>query len=108
MNQSKLLQVKTLVNGCEAVNTIEWVQLKAIQVGSGLTAVVARINFNDTHSKKLDDVWHDDHEPYMERSKTMGAFSKLHPVDRQFATYKATQKCQAPHIINTQSKPVRS
>ena len=87
---------------------IEWVQLKAIQVGSGLTAVVARINFNDTHSKKLDDVWHDDHEPYMERSKTMGAFSKLHPVDRQFATYKATQKCQAPHIINTQSKPVRS
>ncbi len=71
---------------------IEWIQLKAIQVGSGLTAVVARVNFNDAHSKKLDDVWHADHEPYMERSKTMGAFSKLHPVDRQFATYKATQK----------------
>ena len=71
---------------------IEWVQLKAFQVGSGLTAVVARFNFTDAHSKKLDDVWHADHEPFMERIKTMGMFSKLHPVDRQFATYKATQQ----------------
>lgn len=74
---------------------IEWVQLKAIQVGSGLTAVVARFNFNDAQSKKLDDVWHAKHEPFMERSKTKGAFSKLHPVDRQFATYKATQKTRS-------------
>jgi len=73
---------------------IERVQLKAIQVGSGLTAVVARFNFNDAHSKKLDDVWHADHEPFMERSKTMGTFSKLRPVDRQSATNKATQRAR--------------
>jgi hypothetical protein len=70
---------------------IESVQLKAFQVGSGLTAVAARFSFSDERSKKLDDVWRTDQEPFMERSRTKGAFSKLRPVDRQSARYKATQ-----------------
>src|SRR5690606_11140721 len=62
---------------------------------SGLTAVVARFNFSDAHSKRLNDVWHTVHEPFMERPKTKGVLRESHPVDRRFATYKATQKARA-------------
>lgn len=68
-----------------------WVQLKAIQIGSGLTAVVARFSFDDVQASRLDKVWHSSHEPILERSQSKGAFSRLRPLDRKFATFRATQ-----------------
>ncbi|SBT64294.1 hypothetical protein GA0070622_1267 [Micromonospora sediminicola] len=67
----------------------ETVQLKAVQIGAGLTAVVAFFRLTDTAARRLDRVWHEKHEPRL-------AFGKGLPraEDRQWASFRLTQKAR--------------
>lgn len=66
---------------------ISAIRLKAVQVGSGLTALVACFTLNEESAHHLDDVWHsDDHEPFMEYVS-----GRFRPHSRSDAAYKATQ-----------------
>ncbi|MEZ0140265.1 hypothetical protein AB1285_15635 [Microbacterium sp. NRRL B-14842] len=45
--------------------SFETVELRAIQVGDGLTALVCAFNLTDAAAKSLDEAWHTPHEPFM-------------------------------------------
>jgi ribosomal protein L3 len=45
------------------------VELMAVQIGAGLTGVVARFNVASAASSSLDEVWHSDHEPRLKRER---------------------------------------
>lgn len=45
----------------------EAIQLRAIQIGTGLTAVAGRFYLSESSAAYLDTVWHSDHEPMMLR-----------------------------------------
>lgn len=62
------------------------VHLKAIQVGAGLTAVIARFNLTEEAAESLDKVWHDKHEPIIVRDG-----GRFHPKDSEAASYQITQ-----------------
>ena len=45
------------------------IELLAIQIGSGLTAVLAHFHLNDSVSEYLDEIWHSDQNPEIVRGK---------------------------------------
>lgn len=61
---------------------VELVEIRAIQVGSGLTAALARFNLSEGASTSLDKEWHRQHEPMLIRQK-----GHLRNLDRQFSTF---------------------
>lgn len=71
----------------------EFIQLKAIQLGQGLTAVVARFTVSDTAARKLDEVWHAPHEPKLVRTGR-----RPRAEDREWAAYRVTQ--EARHALH--------
>lgn len=64
----------------------EVIELRAIQVGAGLTAVVAEFVLSDSAATSLDEEWHRDHEPLLLRGK-----GRPRTLNRQFSTYWQTQ-----------------
>ncbi|WP_433530309.1 hypothetical protein ACQPYA_29750 [Micromonospora sp. CA-263727] len=62
------------------------IELKAMQVGSGLTAVVAHIQLSELGATQLDEVWHQPHEPMLTRRD-----GRLHALDRMWAGFHVTQ-----------------
>lgn len=60
----------------------EYVALRAIQVGAGLTAVVADVHLSDAAAKSLDSEWHRPHEPILLKSQ-----GRRRPLDRQWAAF---------------------
>ncbi|WP_147457935.1 hypothetical protein [Micromonospora sp. BL1] len=67
----------------------ESVQLKAVQIGAGLTAVVAFFRLTDTAAHRLDRVWHEKHEPRLVLGKGLPRAE-----DRQWASFRLTQKAR--------------
>jgi hypothetical protein len=65
---------------------IQWINMRAVQIGTGLTAVTARFIFDEDYAKHVDRVWHSNHEPRMEYIA-----GRPRPLDRQFAGFKDTQ-----------------
>ena len=63
-----------------------YIELKAMQVGSGLTAVVAHIRLSELGATQLDEVWHQPHEPMLTRRD-----GRLHALDRMWAGFQVTQ-----------------
>ncbi|MDG4796652.1 hypothetical protein [Micromonospora sp. WMMD1082] len=63
-----------------------YIELKAMQVGSGLTAVVAHIELSKLGATHLDEVWHQPHEPMLTRRD-----GRLHALDRMWAGFHVTQ-----------------
>jgi hypothetical protein len=66
------------------------VELRALQVGAGLTAVVAKFTVRPETGATLDRIWHETQEPQIYRAKGRqpGAES------RQFAAYRRTQNAR--------------
>lgn len=62
------------------------VELKAIQIGGGLTAVLAHFHLTDVASKSLDLTWHTPQEPQLVRGK-----GRPRAESREWATYRITQ-----------------
>lgn len=69
----------------------ETVQLRAIQVGEGLTAVVADFHLGDKAAKSLDEVWHTEHEPFMRFPRGRRPLS----YDRHWGTFWKVQSARA-------------
>ncbi len=65
------------------------VELKAIQIGGGLTAVLAHFHLTDVASKSLDFTWHTPQEPQLVRG--MG---RPRAESREWATYRITQEAR--------------
>ncbi|MEH0934181.1 hypothetical protein [Micromonospora psammae] len=65
------------------------VQLKAVQIGAGLTAVVAFFGLTETAARRLDIVWHEKHEPRLVLGKGLPRAE-----DRQWASFRLTQKAR--------------
>ncbi len=65
----------------------ESASLRAVQIGSGLTAVVARFSLSNSYNKHVDDVWRSQHEPKIQYIS--GSFRVL---NRLFSAYETTQK----------------
>ncbi len=62
------------------------INLKAMQVGSGLTAVVAHIQLSELGATQLDEIWHQTHKPRIARRD-----GRLHALDRMWAGFNDTQ-----------------
>lgn len=65
----------------------ESVQLRAVQVGSGLTAVAARFSLSDDSKKHIDNIWRGQHEP-----KIQYIAGRARVLNRLFSAYETTQK----------------
>jgi len=75
----------------------EWVSLRAIQVGAGLTAVVAHFTLTKDAASSLDQEWHRNHEPIL----VPGTFGQLpESLDRQRAAFRETQNSRR-HLHDT-------
>jgi hypothetical protein len=68
----------------------EAVSLRAIQIGSGLTAVVAHFHLHGSDATRLDSVWHSAHEPILLRRKG----SRPHSLNHKFAAFHNTQSAR--------------
>lgn len=66
----------------------ETVELRAIQVGAGLTAVLAAFTLTEAAATSLDEEWHRQHEPMLLR--TPGS-RRRRSFDRQWSAYWQTQ-----------------
>jgi hypothetical protein len=66
------------------------VELRAIQVGAGLTAVVSKFTVRPDASVKLDRIWHEIQEPQIHRAKGRGPVAE----SRQFTAYRRTQNAR--------------
>lgn len=64
------------------------IKLRAVQIGSGTTAVVAQFTLKDDYTSSLDQILHSSHEPFLDRSIK----GKLYPMNRLFSAYKNTQE----------------
>lgn len=64
----------------------EYIELKALQVGPSLTAVIAEFHLADNAATKLDREWHSLHEPIMVRSE-----GKVRTFNRLWASYHQVQ-----------------
>jgi hypothetical protein len=63
------------------------IDLRALQVGAGLTAVVASFTVRPEAGAALDRIWHEHHEPQIHRAKGRRPIAE----SRQFAAYRRTQ-----------------
>lgn len=62
------------------------IELKATQIGSGLTAVVAHVQLSQLGAMKLNETWHQPHEPKLIRRD-----GRLQALDRMWAGWHVTQ-----------------
>lgn len=62
-------------------------EFRAIQVGVGLTAVIAEFRLTDDAAMALDAEWHSAHEPQIVRKRG----TRPRPLDRQWAAFRETQ-----------------
>lgn len=65
------------------------VELQAIQIGTGLTAVLAYFHLTDEAARSLDKAWHTRHEPQLLRGK-----GRPRAEDRLWASYRLTQEAR--------------
>lgn len=69
------------------------VELTAVQLGTGLTAVIAQFHLNEDATHSLDREWHQPHEPQLRR---LGTY--LVADDREQSAYNQTQEARRrPH-----------
>lgn len=59
-----------------------YVGMRAVQVGAGLTAVVAHFHLTDNAGTMLDNEWHRQHEPFLQRRN-----GRLRSLDRHWGTF---------------------
>lgn len=72
-----------------------YLELKAVQIGSGLTAVVAHFRLSDQGRRQLDTAWHLPHEPELVRRN-----GRLQAEGRMWAGYRNTQTARVrPHDL---------
>jgi hypothetical protein len=64
----------------------EMVEIRAVQIGQGLTAAVAHFTLTADAAGALDVAWHRPHEPMLTRQN-----GRLHPLDRKWAGLRVTQ-----------------
>ena len=69
---------------------IDSIELKAMQIGTGLTAVVACVMLTDTAATNLDRVWHEKHEPRL----TIKGQRRTRVEDRMWAGMHKTQEAR--------------
>ncbi|GAB3095471.1 hypothetical protein GCM10027054_22200 [Isoptericola nanjingensis] len=69
----------------------EWIGLRAMQVGAGLTAVIARFTLTELAASSLDSEWHRDHEPILIRGSRG---ERPRNLDRHWATFQNTQSAR--------------
>lgn len=62
------------------------VEVRAVQIGQGLTAAVAHFRLTSDAAMRLDAVWHTRHEPVIVRRN-----GRLHPLDRKWTALRKTQ-----------------
>lgn len=72
----------------ELPQEFEFIELTAVQVGAGLTAVVAFFKFSECGQSSLDKVWRKNHEPTF----SWQGFQKPRIVNRFFSAIEATQE----------------
>ncbi|MEV7625696.1 hypothetical protein [Actinoplanes sp. NPDC089786] len=65
------------------------VELKAVQIGVGLTAVIAFFHLTKLATRHLDDVWHAKHEPTIVIRR-----GRPRAEDRMWAAFRATQEAR--------------
>lgn len=74
----------------EEIAEMFWgVELTAIRLGTGLTAVLAQFRLTDEGAASLNEEWHRQHEPRLRRSGT-----DLTADDRQWAAFSGTQRAR--------------
>ncbi len=66
------------------------VGLKALQIGQGITAVMAKFDLNDAAASRLDEAWHRDYQPEMYWGKWGGPWPR--PLDKDFVAYRRVQE----------------
>lgn len=59
-----------------------YVEMRAIQVGTGLTAVIAHFHLTEDAATMLDKEWHRQHEPFLQRRN-----GRLRSLDRHWGTF---------------------
>ena len=64
----------------------DMVEIRAVQIGQGLTVAVAHFTLTKTAATALDVTWHEPHEPMLTRQN-----GRLHPLDRKWAALRVTQ-----------------
>lgn len=67
----------------------EFVEMKAVQVGQSLTAVVTEFHVSDKASQSLDDEWHRQHEPLL-----LWGWPRPRSLDRHWATIRDVQEAR--------------
>lgn len=80
-----------LINFLDGVNQrlpppFRSVALTAVQIGTGLTAVVGEFTLTPQARSKVDEVWHEVQEPYL-----LWGRGRPQPLSRREATYRATR-----------------
>ncbi|MFC4111077.1 hypothetical protein [Nonomuraea zeae] len=65
------------------------IEIHGLQIGEGLTAVLAQFRLSATALRHLDDVWHADHEPQLVWKE-----GHLHPEDRHWSGLRRTQEAR--------------
>lgn len=66
------------------------VELKALQIGQGITAVMAKFDLDDDAISRLDEAWHRDYQPEMYWGKRGGEWPR--PLDPDFVAFRRVQE----------------
>ncbi|WP_157137528.1 hypothetical protein [Mycobacterium parascrofulaceum] len=66
------------------------VELKALQIGQGITAVMAKFDLNDAAISRLDEAWHRDYQPEMYWGKRGGEWPR--PLSPDFVAFRRVQE----------------
>lgn len=66
------------------------VELKALQIGQGITAVMAKFDLNDAAISSLDETWHHDYQPEMYWGKRGGEWPR--PLSPDFVAFRRVQE----------------
>jgi hypothetical protein len=66
------------------------VELKALQIGQGITAVMARFDLNDAVISRLDEAWHRDYQPEMYWGRWGGEWPR--PLMPDFVAFRRVQE----------------
>jgi hypothetical protein len=66
------------------------VELKALQIGQGITAVMAKFDLNDAAISQLDEAWHREYQPEMYWGKRGGEWPC--PMSPDFVTFRKVQE----------------
>ncbi|MGY4652492.1 hypothetical protein [Mycobacterium sp. URHB0021] len=66
------------------------VELKALQISQGITAVMAKFDLNDAAISQLDEAWHRDYQPEMYWGERGGEWPR--PLDPDFVAFRRVQE----------------